>query len=758
MIDPNKPDYEDTPASLRRPAFSYAPASGEAAPLVTIVTPFYNEGPVFHETARSVFHQSFQQWEWIIVNDASTDATALEILDEYRRKDLRLRVIDQGVNQGPGAARNVAFRLAAGKYVVHLDSDNLLEPTAIEKWLWYLESHGRCAFVKGFSVGFGAETYLSRQGFHEGAEFLDRNRVDMTSMIRRDVHRTVGGFDESIRDGFEDWEFWIRCANAGYWGGTVPEFLDWYRRRATHADRWKTWDGGEKERRFGAVLRRRFPQLARGRFPPIGSSEPGAHETVVDELPCENVLAKKTRRVLIIVPWLAMGGADKFTLDLLQQLTQRGWEVTVATTLAGTDAWHAEFGRHTPDIFLLHRFLRLVDYPRFLRYLIQSRQVDAVFISHSEFGYLLLPYLRAHFPHVTFLDFCHIEEQWRNGGYPRMAVEYQEQLDLNVVSSQHLKRWMIDRGADPDRIHVCYTGVDSQLWGPDGSVRSSVRRQLGVDDQVPVILYAGRICSQKQPRVFADTMLRLHRQRIPFAAVVAGAGPDLNWLCAFVKKHDLRRSVRVLGAVSNQRVNELMKGADLFFLPSEWEGIALSIYEAMASRIAVVGADVGGQRELVTPECGILIAKGNAQQEVDEYSRVVAGLLGNRSVLEGMGAAGRARVCAGFRLDEMGQNMIAQLEHAIRLHDAQPRPVSSLRLGRACASQAVEYVRVSQLAASLWDGPRGSVSPVAAWRRRIYAVCRWMYAPLYRRGLERGGAWYLSLAERLKGALLRASR
>ena len=217
----------------------------------------------------------------------------------------------------------------------------------------------------------------------------------------------------------------------------------------------------------------------------------------------------------MIVPWLAMGGADKFNLELLQQLAQRGWEVTVATTLVGTDAWHAEFGRHTPDIFLLHRFLRLVDYPRFLRYLIQSRQVDAVLVSNSEFGYLLLPYLRAHFPHVTFLDFCHMEEEWRNGGYPRLAVEYQEQLDLNIVSSEYLKRWMIDRGADPDRIHVCYTGVDPDVWRPDGQTRSAVRHELGVDEQVPVILYAGRICAQKQPQVFGDTMLRLHRQRIP---------------------------------------------------------------------------------------------------------------------------------------------------------------------------------------------------------------------------------------------------
>ena len=110
-------------------------------------------------------------------------------------------------------------------------------------------------------VGFGAETYLWTSGFHEGPAFLSANRVDMTSLIRRDVHRAVGGFDESIRGGLEDWEFWLRCADAGFWGGTLPEYLDWYRRRPSHGDRWENWDGGERERRFARDLRSRFPRL-----------------------------------------------------------------------------------------------------------------------------------------------------------------------------------------------------------------------------------------------------------------------------------------------------------------------------------------------------------------------------------------------------------------------------------------------------------------------------------------------------------------
>src|SRR5438094_9988310 len=72
MIDPAAPDFDHTPAARERPRFDYAPAD-DAPPAVSIVTPLFNPGPELEETAESVFRQSFQQWEWIIVDDGSTN-------------------------------------------------------------------------------------------------------------------------------------------------------------------------------------------------------------------------------------------------------------------------------------------------------------------------------------------------------------------------------------------------------------------------------------------------------------------------------------------------------------------------------------------------------------------------------------------------------------------------------------------------------------------------------------------------------------
>lgn len=740
MIDPRAPVFSDTPASLGRASFDYAPADLTAKPIVSIVTPFFNTREVFDETARSVLRQSLQAWEWLIINDATTDVQALAILHRYRSLDPRIRVIDLPENGGPSAARNFGYRSASTPYVLQLDSDNLLEPTAAEKWLWFLQSHDSLDFVKGYSVGFGAEEYLWTEGFHSGPAFLDKNMVDATSLVRRSVHESVGGYDETIRDGFEDWEFWLRAANGGHWGGTVPEFLDWYRRRPSHADRWQDWDNGPRQHAFQAKMRGRYANLWRGAFPKKQEHRLGPYQDVPENLPCVNVLQKSAPRILLIVPWLTMGGADRFNLDLTSWLLDAGWEVTIATTLAGDHSWMPDFARLTPDIFPLTHFLQVADYPRFLRYLIGSRSVDVVLTTHSEVGYLLLPYLRAHCPGVAFLDYCHLEEErWRNGGYPRISLEHAGLLDLTVVSSNHLKEWMVGRNGDPARTEVCYTGARA-IADADPETRSRVREELGIPMDARLILFAGRIAAQKQPRVLVESLRSLRQMGVEFCAVIAGDGPEMAILRSAVARHRLG-CVRLIGAVTEGEINRLMAASDVFFLPSAWEGIALSVFEAMAAGLPVVSADVGGQRELVTADCGILIPPLNGgNEEAARYAEALALLLCDDSRRRTMGVAGRARVYGNFAFEGSASRILELIEKARRLHLEAPRPRPSTAVARTCAFQTVEILRLRRLADELWAG-RGRSQVPSPFQLRLYAAIARLLEPIYQWGVSRGWRW-----------------
>ncbi len=731
MIDPRSPNYASTPVSPDRAAMPYAPApiarlEHDLAPLVSIVTPFFNTGEVFHETAACILGydardphtrfasgQSLQNFEWIIVNDASTDEASLRILADYRilsTIDSRIRIVDHRHNHGLPAARNTGFRAARAPYIFFLDSDDLIEPTTLEKSALHLACNPEFAFVKGYTVGFAAQEYLWTKGFHDGGKMLDENLVTATTMVRASVLHEVGGFDETIRGGMEDWEFWLRCAAHGHWGETIPEYLDWYRRRdRQHAD-WENISQHTHRDRFLRRIRSAHQHIFDGEFPcpsrawhmPFAPLAPP-----LDPAEFSNPLRKTRPRLLLIAPWLRMGGADRFNLDLVRFLVRHaGWDVTIATTLPG-HPWLPEFAVLTPDVFCLDHLARPPHLPRLIDYLITSRRPDVVMVTNAQLGYFLLPFLRGRHPETTFVDFNHMEEpHWQGGGHPRTGAGYQDQLDLSIVVSGHLKRWMSDspRSADPDRIEVCHINADTAMFRPDGAARAEWRTELGISDSTPVLLYAARICPQKQPLVFARTMQLLAEQGREFVALVAGDGEMQGELESAIAAAGLGSRVRLLGPVPADRMPGLMAAADIFFLPSQWEGIAMSIYEAMAAGLCVVGADVGGQAELVTPETGVLLSfpKRDAELEARAYAATLAGLFDEPQCIAALGAAARIRIGQHFELASMGQRMLAYFARADRLRRESPRAVIAEPFARELALQGVEMMRIQSLAEELW--------------------------------------------------------
>ena len=98
---------------------------------ISIIIPVYNVEKYLRECLDSILNQTFQDFEIICVDDGSTDKS-LEILQEYKRKDDRFVILQQR-HSGAGSARNNGIRLAEGKYIQFLDSDDYFEPTLLEE-------------------------------------------------------------------------------------------------------------------------------------------------------------------------------------------------------------------------------------------------------------------------------------------------------------------------------------------------------------------------------------------------------------------------------------------------------------------------------------------------------------------------------------------------------------------------------------------------------------------------------------------------
>ncbi len=113
----------------------------ELSPTVSIITPLYNAESLFADTYASVMDQTFQDYEWIIVDDCSTDGS-YDLALSLSKNNERVRVLKMPVNGGSAKARNKGLEEAKGRYVTFLDSDDLLDPEYLEKQLAFIKDHG----------------------------------------------------------------------------------------------------------------------------------------------------------------------------------------------------------------------------------------------------------------------------------------------------------------------------------------------------------------------------------------------------------------------------------------------------------------------------------------------------------------------------------------------------------------------------------------------------------------------------------------
>lgn len=591
------------------------PADQAPYPVVTIITPLYNVEPShLYATTQCILRQTLVAWEWLLVDDASDNPASLEAISHVASMSARIRVLrrSEGTNN-VGLARNLGLQQAATSLVLFIDGDDLLEPTATEKWYWFLQLHPDAHFANSYVAGFGASAYLWTKSVNPSNQFSTENVASIMSMHKAESLRTIGGCAVQ-KTGLEDWQMWLNYAKAGKWGLTLPEKLAYYRRRKEHSDRWSAFN--EQGIKTFVAERSRFPAAwpaaPIAKFNVLSSSSP--EEARLGLWPRS---VSGPGRLVCIFPWLVMGGADRFNLLLLTGLKALGWELTIITTLPSENSALDSFRSLTSDILLLATLGPYTQYPFIVDEALRLRQPAIVLLSNSLHGYAMLPFLRALHPLAVFVDYNHMEEEyWREGGHVRWSVVYSELLDASFVASARLKEWMTARGASASRIHVEYVGVNLTEWVPSATERRLERKVQEIGDDEVVVLYACRLVPQKQPLLAAEALVRvLARQRkegLPLARfLVAGVGPleqDMDKHFVFSGLDDgALQAIDFLGVLSAEEMRVITQASDVAFLPSVMEGIPTSFFEAMSLGVVVLGADVGASRELVvTGVTGIL--------------------------------------------------------------------------------------------------------------------------------------------------------
>lgn len=216
-IPQSRPDSTAQPAPLGAP---------ETGPTVTVVVPCCNKARSLSATLESVHRQSFTNWECIVVDDASTDTSITEAR-RFTKTDDRFRLARHKVNSGASAARNTGLRMARGRYITFLDSDDMLmSDSLLDRLETLVDTEPATAGAYCGIRIVPEDVTLDSLPPHEN--WPDPWFVDFVSaaaecpfnthapLLRTEVVRSVGGFDETMRDGVEDWSLWLRMMRRGF--------------------------------------------------------------------------------------------------------------------------------------------------------------------------------------------------------------------------------------------------------------------------------------------------------------------------------------------------------------------------------------------------------------------------------------------------------------------------------------------------------------------------------------------------------------
>jgi glycosyltransferase involved in cell wall biosynthesis len=242
-------------------------ADAASAPLVTVVTPAYNVGAYVGEAVDSVLGQTFRNFEYLVIDDGSTDETAA-VVKAHAGDDPRLRLI-QRENQGVSAARNLGIREASGEYIAFLDGDDRWHPKFLERLLQRIQSLppavGLVFCRSRLVLENGTPVFLQyqRAGRYDFDDFLvsgNPTRNTSSLLIRASCFAEAGVFNEKMRY-CEDFDMWLRIAanpkTPILWGS--PHFLVDMRLRSGSATR----NRGDMETAMDELLESQTARLRR---------------------------------------------------------------------------------------------------------------------------------------------------------------------------------------------------------------------------------------------------------------------------------------------------------------------------------------------------------------------------------------------------------------------------------------------------------------------------------------------------------------
>ena len=380
----------------------------------------------------------------------------------------------------------------------------------------------------------------------------------------------------------------------------------------------------------------------------------------------KNINNKKN--ILLFIPWMVVGGADKFNLDFVRLIDKNKYNVTIISDLPTDYIWRQKFEEYA-TIFDISTFIDRRNWPTFLEYIIESRKIDLLLVSNSITGYNLIPYIKLKYPKLPIMDYIHSVELYnRYGGYGRDSNMLNSLIDKTLFCCKDAEKSYSKIFKDNKKKEVVYIGLDSDKFKPVKN-REEVLKKFNIENSIN-IGYICRIHEQKRPLLLVEIAKKEIEINKNVKFIIGGTGPLLKSLKKKVKEYNLKDNFLFLGNVED--TIEFYSMCDLTINCSIKEGLALTVYESLSMGVPIVSADVGGHKEIIDSTCGVIVPLLQKEEdiknydyqdeEINNYVDAIEKIIKNLDKYKGNS---RIRITEQFSLNNMIRNMERNIEEVI---------------------------------------------------------------------------------------------
>lgn len=535
--------------------------------LVSIVLPVYNQGNFLSKAIEGALNQSYKNIELIIVNDGSTDNTR-EVIEEYRERDSRIKVVHQENKKLPGAL-NSGFKIASGKYLTWTSADNIQLYKQIETLLDYLKRNpdkgmvfsdyqiicekGHLLYNSNFRTWNQSkeDTSVIRlpdtvtiKNFHESGD----NFIGASFLYRKEIADKVGEYDERFF-GAEDLDYWLRMHKITEFGH-IKDILYKYRVHPSSL--------GSRYKELGILD---INKVVRGKD-----------------------MKKRNGKlnIAIQVDKFAIGGMEQQVNNIAKTLNKNKFNITVIITGKDNSNIDPELKKYGVEVIILNNNLKQ------LETLLQKRHFDIVNPHHSLFGYDIWKKYK-----TKIIYTIHNIYSWVNS-----SPEYLK-VDLFTAVSLQVKQYFSHRfGISEEKIIEIPNGIN-----PINITEKPFNRQpLNYSKEDYIFINVASITKVKLHHLMLQAISDLVKEYPQFKILFVGSILEPTYyadLIKIIRDKKLHNNVRFLENQTRKQVGGLLQMADCFLMPSLIEGWSNAILEAMWHEKPLILSDIGSAREVI---------------------------------------------------------------------------------------------------------------------------------------------------------------